>query len=79
MLVHKKSFRCALKNHLLKILEVKRNYWENRAKTKWANLGGEIKNIPYCGYPKLCTKFIVSLKTEDDRIVTGRDAKVETI
>ena len=42
-------------------------------------LEGEIKNIPYCGYPKLCTKFIVSLKTQDDRIVTGRDAKVETI
>jgi hypothetical protein len=78
--IHESNFRKALKAHTLKLLEAKRIYWRNRAKIRWAKLGGE--NTKF--FHRIATKsfrnnFIACLKTEDDRILCEHDEKASII
>ena len=78
--LQEKNFRAALKTHQLSLLEAKRIYWKNRAKVKWAKLGGENTNF----FHTVATQnyrgnFIASLKDEDDRVIEDHEAKAAVL
>jgi hypothetical protein len=78
--LQEKKFRKPFKAHLCKLLEAKRIYWRNRAKIRWAKLGGENTRFFHTSATKSFRGyFIASLKSSDGRIAIEQDDKASII
>ena len=59
--LQKKNFRKILRDHIAKLLEAKRIFWKNRAKIKWARLGGENTKLFHAAATRISDAIILPI------------------
>ena len=78
--IQERNFRSILKSHIAKLLEAKRSFWRNRAKIKWAKLGGgNTKFFHAVATHNFRCNYMASIYTDDDRILLDHDLKAAYI